>query len=106
MQYHHNEIACTKCGVLLDVAERPDGSFVLPRPPHVKDGMLQNSISICIKCRHIMVYDNDAGGKLIFRELTLKEAQDLRGNEEVIAALMSVLSNERALGIYARRKKP
>lgn len=66
------EAHCLNCGQLIDAAsELPFADSRAPEP---------GDISICLYCRHIMVYGED----LVPRELTDEEIVEIAGDRELV----------------------
>jgi hypothetical protein len=93
----HSETPCTNCGKLLDAASMigVEGDM---RGPQGGD------ITVCLKCRHIMAYNDD----LSLRDLTDEEIVDVAGNPQLVATvtLMGAYDKEREVEARRRDGKP
>jgi hypothetical protein len=71
---------CLSCGYVIDAASNHKG-----RAPH------PGAIAICLKCAHIMIFNNE----LKLRELTDNEVVEIAGHPEMLQ-MMKALGRARA----------
>jgi hypothetical protein len=77
----HSTSSCLNCGYEID-ASTITGSTHSPKP---------GNIGICIRCSHIMAYDEE----LKVRELTSEEMKAVAGNENVLRYINSLETTKR-----------